>query len=307
MALVAATLAFVLAHLAPGDPFSVDDPRITAATRDALRASFGLDRPLPEQYLRWLANAARGDFGWSFSRHVPVGRALADALPATLLLMGTGLALAFAGGIVVGAWQAARRGTLLARAADGAMLLLYATPDFWLALLALLALAHWAPVFPPGGAVDPVMHDFMGPWARAADRLHHLVLPALVVATLAGATIARYQRAALLEVLSAEYVLAARARGLGERRVVLRHALRNALGPVVALVGVALPALLGGALFVERVFDWPGMGQLALGAIASRDYPLVTASVAVSGLLVAAGSTVADLLARLVDPRLRDS
>lgn len=307
MALVAATLAFVLAHLAPGDPFAIDDPRLTAATRDALRARFGLDRPLAEQYLRWLGAAARGDFGWSFSRHQPVGRAIADALPATLLLMGTGLALAFAIGITLGAWQAARRGRPLARVADGVMLLLYATPDFWLALLALLAFAYWLPVFPAGGAVDPLLHDAMGPWGRLLDRLRHLALPALVVASLAGAMIARYQRAALLEVLSADYVLAARARGLGERRVVLRHALRNALGPVITLLGLALPALLGGALFVERVFDWPGVGQLALGAVASRDYPLITASVAVSGLLVAAGATVADLLARLVDPRLRDA
>lgn len=303
--LLVATVSFALVHLAPGDPFSIADPRVTDATRAELRAQFGLDRPLAEQYVRWLANVARGELGWSFSRRVPVARALADTLPSTLVLMGAGLLLAFAGGIALGAWQAAQRGRPLVRLADAAALVLYAVPDFWLALMALVLFAYWVPIFPAGGAIDPVMHDYLSATGRLVDRLKHLALPALTLAAVSAAGIARYQRAAMLEVLPADFVRTARAKGLPERRVILRHALRNALVPVVTLVGLALPALLGGAFFVERVFAWPGMGELALGAIASRDYPLVTASVVVAGALVAVGSLLADLLLAVVDPRVR--
>ena len=303
--LLVATVSFALVHLAPGDPFSVADPRVTDATRAELRAQFGLDRPLAEQYVRWLANVARGELGWSFSRRVPVARALADTLPSTLLLMGAGFLLAFAGGIALGAWQAAQRGRPLVRLADAAALVLYAVPDFWLALMALVLFAYWIPIFPAGGAIDPVMHDYLGATGRLVDRLKHLALPALTLAAVSAAGIARYQRAAMLEVLPADFVRTARAKGLPERRVILRHALRNALVPVVTLVGLALPALLGGAFFVERVFAWPGMGELALGAIATRDYPLLTASVVVAGALVALGSLLADLLLAAVDPRVR--
>jgi len=303
--LLVATVSFALVHLAPGDPFSIADPRVTDATRAELRAQFGLDRPLAEQYVRWLANVARGELGWSFSRRVPVARALADTLPSTLLLMGAGFLLAFTGGIALGAWQAARRGRPLVRLVDAAALVLYAVPDFWLALMALVLFAYWVPIFPAGGAIDPVMYDYLGVGGRLVDRLKHLALPALTLAAVSAAGIARYQRAAMLEVLPADFVRTARAKGLPERRVILRHALRNALVPVVTLVGLALPALLGGAFFVERVFAWPGMGELALGAIASRDYPLVTASVVVAGALVAVGSLVADLLLVAVDPRVR--
>jgi peptide/nickel transport system permease protein len=236
---------------------------------------------------------------------VPVARALADTLPSTLLLMGAGLLLAFSGGIALGAWQAARRGRPLVRLVDAAALVLYAVPDFWLALMALVLFAYLVPVFPAGGAIDPVMHDYLSVTGRLVDRLKHLALPALTLAAVSAAGIARYQRAAMLEVLPADFVRTARAKGLPERRVILRHALRNALVPVVTLVGLALPALLGGAFFVERVFAWPGMGELALGAIATRDYPLVTASVVVAGALVAAGSLLADLLLVAVDPRIR--
>lgn len=303
--LLVATVSFVLIHLAPGDPFAIDDPRMTEATRETLRAQFALDRPLPEQYVKWIAGAARGNLGWSFSRRVPVSTALATALPNTLLLMGTGLALAFAAGISFGAWQAARRGTRTERVLDMGALVLYAVPDFWLALMALVVFAYKIPLFPAGGAIDPISYDYMTRGGRVLDRLHHLALPALVLAAVTAAGIARYQRAALLEVLPLDFVRTARAKGLPERRVLLRHALRNALVPVVTLVGLALPALLGGAFFIERVFSWPGMGELALGAIASRDYPLVTATVVVSGALVALGSLVADLLVALVDPRVR--
>lgn len=303
--LLVTTVSFVLVHLAPGDPFSIDDPRVPEATRERLRAQFGLDRPIGEQYVRWLGNAARGELGWSHSRHAPVARVMREALPYTLVLMSSGLLLAFGAGIAVGAWQAARRGSRRERVIDTLALTIYAVPDFWLALMMLSAFTYWLPILPAGGAIDLLRHDRYGPLGRALDLLAHLVLPASTVALMVAAAIARYQRSAMLEVLPADFVRTARAKGLPERRVLLRHALRNALLPVITLVGLALPMLLGGALFVERIFGWPGIGQLALGAIASRDYPLVVATVVLSGVLVAVGSLLADLLSAAADPRVR--
>ena len=300
------TASFVLVHLAPGDPFALEDPRASAEVRARWRAEFGLDRPLPEQYVRYLGNVARGNLGWSISHQRPVAHAIAEALPRTLLLVGVGGALALLGGIALGVYQSLRRGSPVERVVSGATLVAYSLPDFWVAIVLLLVFANWIPVFPAGGVVDPVMHDYLSFGDRIADRLHHLVLPAATLALIAAAGIARYQRTALLEVLGADFLRTARAKGLPERRVVLRHALRNALLPVITLSGLMIPALFGGAVFVEKVFSWNGMGLLAVNAIAARDYPLVTASVAMGGIVVAVGSLVADLLYAVADPRLRE-
>ena len=305
--LAVATLAFVLLHLAPGDPFSatLDDPRIAQSTRDQLRANYGLDRPLPEQYARYVIRVARGDFGPSYSHNRPVAHVLRSAIPNTLLLMGTALVASLVLGVGIGVLQALRRGRPTDRALGAWSLVVASVPDFWLALLVMLALAYWLPIFPISGTVTEVLHDFMTPLERLVDRLRHLALPALTLTLVTTATIARYQRAALLEVLPEDYVRTARAKGLGERAVVLRHALRNALLPVITIIGLAFPTLLGGAVFVEQVFGWPGMGRVAVAAFGARDYPLVLAEVIVGGVLVVVGGIVADLLYAAADPRLR--
>jgi peptide/nickel transport system permease protein len=237
--------------------------------------------------------------------HRYVGDVLVDALPRTLLLMGAAIVLAFVLGILVGALQAVRRGSWLDRSTSALLLLFYSIPDFWLALMALLAFSYWLPVFPAGGMIDQVMHDYMSLGGRIRDVLAHLVLPALTLALLSAAGIARFQRAALLEILPQDFVRTARAKGVGERDVVLKHALRNALLPIVTLLGLSLPALVGGAFFVEKVFSWPGMGYVAANAIAARDYDLVTGTVILGGIIVALGSFLADLLYAAADPRLR--
>jgi peptide/nickel transport system permease protein len=305
--LVAATATFVIAHLAPGDPFTrlMDNPAVTPEVRARMLSEWGLDRPVAEQYARWLGAVARGELGPSFSQHRPVRDAIADALPATLLLSGTGILLAFALGVGLGAWQAAHRGRPLERLTRATTLALAAVPDFWLALVAMLGLAYWLPLFPASGMIDAGSHDYLTPGRQLLDRLHHLVLPASVLAVLAAAGIARFQRAALLDALGEEWTRTARAKGVSERAIVLRHALRNALSPTLALVGLSLPALAGGAVFVERVFQWPGMGWLMLNAVESRDYPLIMGCVLAGSTLVVVGSLVADLLATLADPRLR--
>jgi peptide/nickel transport system permease protein len=303
--LLVTTISFFLIRLAPGDPFSYEGRNMSGALRDQLRAQYGYDRPVLEQYVRYVANAARGQLGYSFSLHQPVGQAIGAAVPRTLLLMGVALTVSFLVGVFLGVLQAARQGSFLDRAVSTLLILFYSVPDFWLALMALLAFAYWLPVLPPGGIVDPVVHDYLSLGGRALDRLRHLVLPALTLTLLTAAGIARYQRAALLEVLPLDFVRTARAKGLDERSVVLRHALRNALLPVITLLGLFLPALVGGAFFVEKVFAWPGMGFLAANAVAARDYDLVTGSVAVGGAMVVLGSLAADFLYAVADPRLR--
>jgi peptide/nickel transport system permease protein len=304
--LLVTTISFFLIRLAPGDPFSfVGDFSMSEAVRNQLRAQFGYDRPMIEQFVLFLGNVAHGRLGYSQSMHRYVGEVLLDVLPRTLLLMGVALVLAFVIGVAVGALQAVRRESWLDRTLSGVLLLFYSIPDFWLALMALLAFAYWLPLFPPGGMIDQIMHDYMSLGGRIRDIAAHLILPSITLALLTAAGIARYQRAALLDVLPQDFVRTARAKGLGEGRVVLKHALRNALLPVITLIGLMLPALVGGAFFVEKVFAWPGMGYVAANAIAARDYDLVTGSVIVGGFMVTIGSLFADLLYAVADPRLR--
>ena len=302
------TVTFFLIHLAPGDPFAgtLESPYATESLRARLLATYGLDRPLPEQYARYVAAVARGDLGWSFSRRRPVAEVLADVLPNTLLLMGVSLVLSFALGIALGVLQGVRRHSLADRALGAAALFFYSMPDFWLALMAMLLFAYWIPIFPVAGMTDPVMYPYLGFWGRLGDVLAHLALPALTLTLLTAAGIARFQRAAVLEVVRADYLRTARAKGLSERRVVRRHLLRNALLPTITLLGLAFPALLGGAVLVETVFAWPGMGYLVVQAITTRDYPLVTASVIVASGMVVLGSLLADVLYAVVDPRIKN-
>lgn len=302
---LAATVTFALMHVAPGDPFgaSLENPSVTPAIRAQWRAAYGLDRPVAEQFVRYLRNVARGDLGWSFSQRRPVRAALAQALPNTLLLMAVAIVASFALGVVLGTAQAMRRGGLLDRAGGAISLFFYSVPDFWLATIALLCFAYWLPIFPVGGTIDVVMYDYMTPVGRVIDRLYHLILPALTLTALSAAGIARYQRAAMLDVAHEDFVRTARAKGVREQDITARHTFRNALVPVITLLGLAFPALVGGTVFVEKVFGWPGMGLLTVNAIGTRDYPLVLASVVVGSVMAAAGSLLADVFTALADPR----
>jgi len=303
-----ATIVFFLIHAAPGDPFSaqMDNPAISESVREAWRKSFGLDRPLAEQYLRYVANVFRGDLGFSLSKHRPVIHVLGDAMPNTLLLMFTGLAGGFGIGIAAALAQVRNRGRAVDKILGGLSLAFLSVPDFWLALLILVAFSSWLAGFPIGGAVDPLNYESLGAGGKLLDRLEHLALPAVTLTLLYFPIIARHQKAALLDVIPSEYVTTARAKGVSERAVINRHALRNALLPIITLLGVAFPALLTGTVFVEKVFGWPGMGTVIVDSIGSRDYPLLTACVIFGSALVVTGSIIADILYRRFDPRLRD-
>ncbi len=302
---IVTTIAFFVIHSAPGDPFSYDSALITPAVRAEWRARFGYDQPLIVQYGRYLWNVAHGHLGYSTLKNESVATALAEALPRTLALAGLGLLLSFIIGVVVGTVQAARRGGWFDRISSYVLLVLYSVPDFWGALIILLVFAYWWQVFPAGGMVD-AMHDYMRPGRALADRLMHLVLPLASIVLLTTGAISRFQRGALLEVLPADYVRTARAKGVPESGVIWKHALRTALAPMIVLLGVMLPAMLGGTIFVEQVFSWPGMGLLATHAIGGRDYDLVTATVIVGAVLVVVGNIIADALHVALDPRVRE-
>jgi peptide/nickel transport system permease protein len=219
--------------------------------------------------------------------------------------MASALLVSFLAGVAIGAWQAMHRGSRADRVAGTASLVVASLPEFWLGLVLLLIFAYKLPVLPGGGVVDMVMHDHLSPVGKVIDRLRHLVLPATTLALLGTASIARHQRAALLDVLPQDFVRTARAKGVGERWVIYRHALRNALVPTIVLAGLSLPALLGGAVFVEQIFSWQGMGWVAANAFASRDYHVVVGTTVLGAILVVIGGIVTDLLHAVVDPRVR--
>lgn len=302
---VVTTLVFVLLQAAPGDPLTVVAERVAPDALDRLRRDFGLDRPIPEQYVRYLGNLARGDFGVSLTQHRPVLNALADAIPNTLLLAAAALLVDFTVGIGLGILQATRHPSRVDTTLSAVTITLYSMPVFWLGLIFLAAFGRGLGWFPAGGATDSITYVSLSTVGRALDRLHHLVLPALTLGLAAAGYTARHQRSAMLEVLSQDFVRTARAKGLRERVVLLRHALRNALLPTITLAGLALPVLLSGSVLVETVFSWPGMGRLAAESIGRRDYPMVTGAAILAAVMVVLGNILADLSSRAADPRLR--
>ena len=272
---------------------------------DLVNRQFGLDRSVPEQYWRYLVALAHGNLGVSFTDGRPVRVAIAETIPFTLQLAGAALLLDFLLGLGLGIYQAGRVNRLPDVILGNATLFIYSLPTFWLALLLLLVFGEKLGWFPVGGASDPVLCPVVDSLYCLADRLWHLVLPAATIGLVGAAGTARFQRAAMLEVATQDYVRTARAKGVPERRVVLRHQLRNALLSFITRFGLAFPFLLTGAVLIETIFAWPGMGRLAFEAILSRDYPVVTGTALVASTVVVAGNLLADILVGIADPRLR--
>lgn len=305
--LVVLTIVFAAIHLAPGTPFMPrgDRPPLDSATVARLQAAYGLDRPLTVQYARYLGGLAHGELGQSFSQRRPVAAMLGDAIPNTLLLATTALAIEMLLGVLIGALQAVRAGRKSDVVLTHVTLFFFSLPTFWLGLVLLLVFGerlHWLPI---GGVVDPILYESSGSAARVLDRVRHLMLPALTLGLVGAAGTARFQRPAMIEALGQDWMRTARAKGITRWQAVTRHALRNALLPSITLLGLALPFLLTGAVVVESVFGWPGMGKLAAEAIATRDYPVVAAATLLASVLVVAGSLLADMLYVTADPRAR--
>jgi peptide/nickel transport system permease protein len=302
-----ATFTFFLVALAPGDVVTTTyaRPEVPEQVRAQMRREFCLDRGIAARYACWIRSLARGDLGYSLPLGRPVAEALADAVPNTLLLMGLALAGSFAVGLTTALLQARHPGGTADRAIGAVSMFFYAMPDFWFALIVLFIFSYKLGWLPVSGVSDTLAYLDPDPWHRLLDRAEHLVLPVSTFVIVGSAGIARYQRAALLDVMSEDYVRTARAKGASERRVLLRHVLRNALLPLITLVGLYLPSMLGGAVLIETVFSWPGMGMLTTTAVSNRDYPLLVAAVTVGSALVVAGSLLADFLYAVADPRVR--
>jgi len=305
------TLTFLLLHLAPGDPtatYLTDNvsPEVVEQTRERL----GLDRPLPVQYARWVTSFATGDFGRSYVGGEPeVAELIGAALPNTLLLGLVSLVIIFVVGCWIGVIQAVRQYGISDTTLTIGSLALYSMPGFWLGLMLQIAVSSsWWPdalALPVSGMIDVRSHASMSLLGQGVDVARHLVLPTIGLGLASAAGIARYMRGEMLEVIHQDYIRTARAKGLSERRVIFRHALRNALIPIASLLGLYLPILIGGSVVIEKVFSWPGMGMLLYDSVYARDYPVVMAVTFLFGAIVVAGNLISDLLYAAVDPRIR--
>jgi peptide/nickel transport system permease protein len=303
MLLALTVLVFVLLRLTPGDPIDAYlDPNVAMSPADmaALRARLGLDQPLPMQYLAWLGQAVQGNLGYSLQRfNEPVAGLIASRVGPTLLLMGAGLAIAIVIGIVSGVIGAVRRNGPTDISFSVLALLGISSPAFLTSLIGLYIFAVRLKWLPSGGMLTP------GAAFSFADLLRHLILPAALLSIGYAALIMRYMRASLLEVLNQDYVRTARAKGVREFWVITKHALRNALLPVVTLIGSIIGLAVGGAIFVESVFNWPGMGLLLVNAVETRDYPVIMGATLVIGAGVIVANILTDLAYAVVDPRIK--
>ena len=307
------TLIFFIMHLAPGDPTSrYFDPNVSPEVIEQMRHNLGLDQPVPIQYVKWMAAFLTGDFGISFAQMRPISEILPPVMWNTLQLTLVSTVIIFVLGMLIGIFQAVRQ----YRASDNVLtfvaLFFYSMPGFWFALMLTLLFSlkanQWGfPIVFPASQMTTVGYEFMSPLGKISDRFMHLVLPAVALGIGSAAGVARYMRGSMLEVIRQDYVRTARAKGLSERVVVFKHALRNALLPIITLLGLTMPYLFGGAVLVETIFAWPGMGRLIVEAVFQRDYPLIMATSFVISVMVILGNLVADMLYAVADPRIRAS
>lgn len=293
-------ILFVLLHVAPGGPEAMlIGDQYNEQMAAAARRNLGLDRPLPVQYLSWLGTLARGDLGRSFFDGSPVTAVIGQRVAATVQLSLAALLLAATVGITLGVVAAVWHNSAIDRAATGIALLGVSFPSFWLGILLILVFSVSLGWLPSSGI------STYGEEGDVASRLRHLVLPAVTLATLQLAIYMRFTRSAMLEVLGQDFIRTARAKGLRQRTVVVRHALRNALIPLLTIAGFSLKSLVGGAVFVEVVFAWPGLGRLAVDAVFARDYPVVLGLNLVLAAVTIGSNLLVDLLYAVADPRIR--
>jgi peptide/nickel transport system permease protein len=292
-------LTFVLIHAAPGGPAVLLAPDMTKGQIEQARKALGLDDPLPVQYARWAGLVMRGNLGTSFSQGLPVTELLSRRLPETLELVLTGLLLATIVGVGIGIVSARKQYSWIDKLSTGFCFFGMSVPVFWLGLMLIIFCSIHFKLLPSAGSYT------LGAPASLADRLAHLVMPALVLATANLAPIARYTRSSMLEVLNADYLRTARAKGLAERMVMNRHALRNALIPIVTVVALMVPRLVSGVAITESVFAWPGMGSLAVDSAVQRDYPVVMGITLMVSALVVVTNFLTDLSYLVLDPRVK--
>jgi peptide/nickel transport system permease protein len=298
--LIVSLIGFSLLLLAPGSPLAqfAFSPGMSQEQMQAIAHQMGLNRPIIVQYFEWLGHMLQGDWGRSYRDGRPVLSVIGDHLFATMLLMGTSLAVSMSIGIWIGVASAARRNRAFDYIATACAMVALSIPTFWFGLVAIYLFSVKLGWFPAGNMYDVGDGSLL-------DIAHHLVLPVLVLTFVEVAMWSRYMRSATLEVINQDFVRTAKAKGVPKQAILWRHVVRNALLPMIPLAGLQMPALLGGALVTETVFTWPGMGRLFLDSLSYNDYPVVMGLVMFSAVMVLLGSLLADIMTAIVDPRIR--
>ncbi len=301
-------VSFFVIHLAPGSPVELGmelNPKITPEARERLIKYYGLDKPIHVQYIMWLKKIVKLDFGDSFSQdHRPVIEKIKERIPVTVSINLLSMLIIFIVALPIGIYSAIKQNTIFDRTATVFVFIGYSTPSFWLALLLMIVFGVNLRILPISGLYS-INFPSLSFGEKLIDLAKHLVLP-LFVASFGGfAGLSRYMRSNLLEVIRQDYVTAARAKGLSERDVIYRHAVRNALIPVITILGLSVPELIGGSVIFESVFGIPGMGQLFYQSVMSRDYPVVMGILTIGAFLTLIGNLIADICYALVDPRVR--
>lgn len=300
-------VTFVIIHLAPGSPTDIivqAGPKISFEARERLTKLYGLDQPLHIQYLKWLKRFVLLDFGSSFKDDRPVMEKILERLPATLILEGLSLLLIFLVALPIGVISSAKQYSIFDRLTTIFVFVGVSVPAFWLALLLMVYFGvklNWLPI----SGMRSIGSEYLPFFAKVGDYIKHLILPVFVSAFGGIASVSRYTRAGMLEAIRQDYIRTARAKGLPENIVIYKHALRNALLPVITLLGFSIPGLIGGSFIIETIFAWPGMGRLGYLAIMERDYPLIMGIGTISAFLTLSGNLIADILYAWADPRIR--
>ena len=295
---VVSAVVFAIVHAAPGGPALLNNPDVDPKMAKEMEKQLGLDDPIPVQYARWLGNALRGNLGRSYQHSLGTAELLWARIPNTLLLSGTALLLAVVLAVPLGMVSAVYRYSALDYAATVTAFLGVSVPVFWLAILLIIVFSVTLGWLPSSGMLT------VGVPFSMRDRLLHLLMPSIVLATFPLAQLTRYVRSSMVDALAQDYVRTARAKGLPERGVLGRHALRNALIPMVTVLGVLTPRLLGGAVVTETIFAWPGLGRLAVEAAVTRDYPVILGATLLVSTLVVLSNLITDLLYVVIDPRI---
>lgn len=315
--IVITIITFLVCRLAPGDPIEMklgqnaeaqksdSKNQMTQQAKEYYKRKFGLDKPLPVQYFIWMGNMMKGDFGDSFKDNRPVIDKIIERLPVTIAIAFCSFMLIYLIAIPIGIYSASKQYSFMDRTTTVILFILYSLPSFWVATLAIIYLCNvqYLKIFPTAGIRSEEFASFTF-WGKAHDLFMHLFLP-VTVSSLAGfAFISRQMRSSMLEVIRQDYIRTAKAKGLSERKVVLKHALRNSLIPIITLAGGLLPAMIGGSVIIETIFSIPGIGQLAFQAILDRDYPMIMAELVLVSILTVTGILLVDILYSFVDPRI---
>jgi len=300
-------ITFAVIHLAPGKPtdeLMEAGPNVSYQAKERVEKLYGLDLPLHIQYYNWLKRFVLLDFGNSFKDGRPVIEKVLERLPATLLLEGLSLLFIFLVALPIGIQSAVKQYSLFDKITTIFVFIGFSLPSFWFALLLMNLFGvelNWLPI----SGITSIGSEYLSVWAKTFDMFKHIVMPLVVTSFCGLASVSRYMRAGMLEAIRQDYIRTARAKGLPEKDVIYKHALRNALLPVVTLVGLSLPELIGGSFIIETIFAWPGMGRLGYTAIMARDYPVIMGVGVIGALLTLTGNLVADVTYALVDPRIR--